>query len=149
MIAPFDHPALKVPHGHQGDNTTVQSTTGVLTNELDSIQIESNRVIDGTEFVATDKRREPTAYYGRASGVGPKLALRITTELKDKAPSMMLRGEEDGEAAVTIAHAPRGPTRCRRRAGTWAQRCGAPQSRLRLLRPLLPLLPQSSRLFRG
>ena len=49
------------------------------------------------------------AMIGRASGVGPKLALRITTELKDKAPSMMLRGEGDGEAAVTIAHAPRGP----------------------------------------
>ena len=28
---------------------------------------------------------------GRAQGVGPKLALRIVTELKDKAPSMMLR----------------------------------------------------------
>jgi len=47
------------------------------------------------------------AMIGRASGVGPKLALRIVTELKDKAPVMMLRGEEDGVAAV--AHAPRGP----------------------------------------
>jgi len=47
------------------------------------------------------------AMIGRASGVGPKLALRIATELKDKAPAMMLRGEEDG--AVAIAHAPRGP----------------------------------------
>jgi holliday junction DNA helicase RuvA len=47
------------------------------------------------------------AMIGRAPGVGPKLALRIATELKDKAPSMMLRGEEDGIAAV--AHAPRGP----------------------------------------
>jgi cytochrome c peroxidase len=27
--APFDHPALKVPHGHKGDNATVQSTDGV------------------------------------------------------------------------------------------------------------------------
>jgi len=27
--APFDHPSLKVPHGHKGDNTTVQSTDGV------------------------------------------------------------------------------------------------------------------------
>ena len=43
---------------------------------------------------------------GRAQGVGPKLALRIATELKDKAPSMMLRGHaEDG---VTLA-APVGP----------------------------------------
>jgi Holliday junction DNA helicase RuvA len=45
---------------------------------------------------------------GRAPGVGPKLALRIATELKDKAPSMMLRADEEG-AAVAIAHAPRGP----------------------------------------
>ena len=45
---------------------------------------------------------------GRAPGVGPKLALRIATELKDKAPAMMLRG--DGEAAcAAVAHAPRGP----------------------------------------
>src|SRR5580698_3685538 len=42
---------------------------------------------------------------GRSPGVGPKLALRIATELKDKAPSMMLRGEDD--AAIVIAHAPR------------------------------------------
>jgi Holliday junction DNA helicase RuvA len=48
------------------------------------------------------------AMIGRAPGVGPKLALRIATELKDKAPSMMLRGE-DGVAAVLLAHAPRGP----------------------------------------
>jgi cytochrome c peroxidase len=27
--APFDHPSLKVPNGHKGDNTTVQSTDGV------------------------------------------------------------------------------------------------------------------------
>jgi Holliday junction DNA helicase RuvA len=48
------------------------------------------------------------AMIGRASGVGPKLALRIATELKDKAPSMMLGGEEEGKASV-LAHAPRGP----------------------------------------
>src|SRR3954469_1519898 len=36
------------------------------------------------------------AMIGRAPGIGPKLALRITTELKDKVSSMMLRGEEDG-----------------------------------------------------
>jgi Holliday junction DNA helicase RuvA len=47
------------------------------------------------------------AMIGRAPGVGPKLALRITTELKDKAPAMMLRGEP-GEAPVA-AVAPRGP----------------------------------------
>jgi Holliday junction DNA helicase RuvA len=48
------------------------------------------------------------AMIGRAPGVGPKLALRIATELKDKAPSMMLRGDDDGMVA-SIAHAPRGP----------------------------------------
>jgi Holliday junction DNA helicase RuvA len=47
------------------------------------------------------------AAVGRAQGVGPKLALRIVTELKDKAPSMMMRG---GPAAGVAPHtAPRGP----------------------------------------
>jgi Holliday junction DNA helicase RuvA len=46
------------------------------------------------------------AAIGRAQGVGPKLALRIVTELKDKAPSMMLRGHADD--GVTLA-APHGP----------------------------------------
>ena len=45
------------------------------------------------------------AMIGRAPGVGPKLALRIATELKDKAPAMMLKGA-DGAAAIP---APRGP----------------------------------------
>ncbi|MBI1331186.1 MAG: Holliday junction branch migration protein RuvA [Alphaproteobacteria bacterium] len=43
------------------------------------------------------------AAIGRAQGVGPKLALRIVTELKDKAPSMMLRA---GEAPADIPQAP-------------------------------------------
>ena len=47
------------------------------------------------------------AMIGRAPGVGPKLALRITTELKDKAPAMMMRG--DGEHH-TLPSAPRGPS---------------------------------------
>jgi Holliday junction DNA helicase RuvA len=47
------------------------------------------------------------AMIGRAPGVGPKLALRITTELKDKAPAMMMRGEGDLHTPIT---APRGPT---------------------------------------
>jgi len=47
------------------------------------------------------------AMIGRAPGVGPKLALRIATELKDKVPSVMLQGEDGRVAAV--AHAPRGP----------------------------------------
>jgi Holliday junction DNA helicase RuvA len=46
------------------------------------------------------------AMIGRAPGVGPKLALRIATELKDKAPAMMLHGED---AIAAVAHAPRGP----------------------------------------
>lgn len=44
------------------------------------------------------------AVIGRAPGVGPKLATRIVTELKDKAPSMMARGHES-----TPAIAPKGP----------------------------------------
>ncbi|HEY4943655.1 MAG TPA: Holliday junction branch migration protein RuvA [Rhizomicrobium sp.] len=47
------------------------------------------------------------AVIGRAQGVGPKLALRIVTELKDKAPAMMLRGH--GEDGGVVALAPRGP----------------------------------------
>ena len=35
------------------------------------------------------------AAIGRAQGVGAKLALRIATELKDKAPQMMLRGHAE------------------------------------------------------
>jgi Holliday junction DNA helicase RuvA len=46
------------------------------------------------------------AAIGRAQGVGPKLATRITSELKDKAPAMMLRGHTDN---VTPFVAPRGP----------------------------------------
>jgi Holliday junction DNA helicase RuvA len=46
------------------------------------------------------------AMIGRAPGVGPKLALRIATELKDKAPAMMMRGDEGSHAP---AGAPRGP----------------------------------------
>ncbi len=45
------------------------------------------------------------AMIGRAPGVGPKLALRIVTELKDKAPAMMARGE----GGAHLAAAPRGP----------------------------------------
>jgi len=48
------------------------------------------------------------AAVGRAQGVGPKLATRIVTELKDKAPSLMLRGHaEEGVTAAAVA--PRGP----------------------------------------
>jgi Holliday junction DNA helicase RuvA len=47
------------------------------------------------------------AAIGRAQGVGPKLATRIVTELKDKAPSMMLRGHAEPGAIAALA--PRGP----------------------------------------
>ena len=47
------------------------------------------------------------AAIGRANGVGPKLALRIATELKDKAPAMMLRASL--EEGIVPAVAPRGP----------------------------------------
>jgi Holliday junction DNA helicase RuvA len=48
------------------------------------------------------------AMIGRAPGVGPKLALRIVTELKDKAASLMFRNDE--EALVSpAAQLRRGP----------------------------------------
>ena len=46
------------------------------------------------------------AMIGRAKGIGPKLALRIVTELKDKAPAMMARG--GGEDDLPPILAPRG-----------------------------------------
>ena len=55
------------------------------------------------------------AMIGRAPGVGPKLALRIATELKDKAPAMMLRGE--GERACACRRAARPRRRCGDGAG--------------------------------
>ena len=48
------------------------------------------------------------AAIGRAQGVGPKLALRIATELKDKAPSMMLRGRRDRSVASVPVRGPEG-----------------------------------------
>jgi Holliday junction DNA helicase RuvA len=68
---------------------TVQNVGALSTRELERALALSDR-----------------AAIGRAQGVGPKLALRIVTELKDKAPSMMLRGHaEEGAAAA----APAGP----------------------------------------
>jgi len=49
------------------------------------------------------------AVIGKAQGVGPKLALRITTELKDKVPAIMLRGDLGAEGGIPIAIAPRSP----------------------------------------
>jgi Holliday junction DNA helicase RuvA len=48
------------------------------------------------------------AAVGKAQGVGPKLATRIVTELKDKAPSMMQRGHAD-QGTATAAIGSRGP----------------------------------------
>lgn len=47
------------------------------------------------------------AAIGRAQGVGPKLATRIVTELKDKAPAMMLRGGAEPDEVRAMA-APKG-----------------------------------------
>jgi len=58
------------------------------------------------------------AMIGRAPGVGPKLALRIATELKDKAPAMMLRGEGELHAPIAVPRGPP-PMRCRRWS-SWA-----------------------------
>jgi Holliday junction DNA helicase RuvA len=50
------------------------------------------------------------AMLGRAPGVGPKLALRIATELKDKVASLMAGGlMQRGEGGLHIAASPRGP----------------------------------------
>jgi Holliday junction DNA helicase RuvA len=46
------------------------------------------------------------AMIGRTPGVGPKLALRITTELKDKVSSMMAHADE---GVAHVAAVPRGP----------------------------------------
>ena len=42
------------------------------------------------------------AMIGRAPGVGPKLALRIATEMKDKAPSMMAHGVDGPQALAPL-----------------------------------------------
>jgi Holliday junction DNA helicase RuvA len=47
------------------------------------------------------------AAVGRAQGVGPKLATRIVTELKDKAPALALQRSADGDERVVPLHAPR------------------------------------------
>jgi holliday junction DNA helicase RuvA len=48
------------------------------------------------------------AVVGRAQGVGPKLAMRIVTELKDKAPSMALQRRAETGEPVDVPQAPRG-----------------------------------------
>ena len=47
------------------------------------------------------------AAVGRAQGVGPKLATRIVTELKDKAPALALQRGGDADERVVALHAPR------------------------------------------
>jgi holliday junction DNA helicase RuvA len=71
------------------------------------------------------------AMIGRAPGVGPKLALRIATELKDKAPSMMLRGKRCGVGAGAsgLFRRPRRRSRGPRGAGAggaYRSRCADP-----------------------
>jgi len=43
------------------------------------------------------------AAIARTPGVGPKLALRLVTELKDKAPKMLLRRSAEGGGAVDLS----------------------------------------------
>ncbi len=67
---------------------------------LNILSVLSPRAI-GRAIALGDK-----AMIGQAQGVGPKLATRIVTELKDKAPALILR-QEPGEAlAIPV---PRGP----------------------------------------
>jgi Holliday junction DNA helicase RuvA len=47
------------------------------------------------------------AAVGRAQGVGPKLATRIVTELKDKAPALALARSAEGDERVVPLHARR------------------------------------------
>jgi holliday junction DNA helicase RuvA len=47
------------------------------------------------------------AAVGRAQNIGPKLALRIVTELKDKAPSLLLKTHGTGAASNVHVLAPR------------------------------------------
>jgi Holliday junction DNA helicase RuvA len=48
------------------------------------------------------------AAIGRAPGIGPKLASRIASELKDKAPGLMMRGGQSAPEASPAAAAARG-----------------------------------------
>jgi Holliday junction DNA helicase RuvA len=47
------------------------------------------------------------AAVGRAQGVGPKLATRIVTELKDKAPALAMQRSAEGGAHIAGLQAPR------------------------------------------
>ncbi len=73
-------------------------------------------------FIARTRTRTGAvdkAAIGRAQGVGPKLALRIVTELKDKAPSMMLRGHADETVRPCSRREARKPMRSRH-SSSWA-----------------------------
>lgn len=48
------------------------------------------------------------AAIGRAPGIGPKLASRIASELKDKAPGLMMRGAQSAPEALPAIAATRG-----------------------------------------
>jgi Holliday junction DNA helicase RuvA len=67
---------------------------------LNILSVLSPRAI-GRAIALGDK-----AMIGQAQGVGPKLATRIVTELKDKAPKLILR-QDPGEGLAIPA--PRGP----------------------------------------
>ena len=92
---------------YDGDADAVQ----IASNEIDYLCDVVNRYFKST-LSPRDLQRAlalgDKAMIGRAPGVGPKLALRLTPELKDKAPAMMLRGE-GGEAGPVHVAVPRGP----------------------------------------
>lgn len=67
---------------------------------LNILSVLSPRAI-GRAIALGDK-----AMIGQAQGVGPKLATRIVTELKDKAPSVILRHDPSETVAVAAARGP-------------------------------------------
>ncbi len=79
----------------------LQSVQGVGAKVALSILAALNPRAIGRAIALGDK-----AMIGQAQGVGPKLATRIVTELKDKAPAVILR--QDPSESVVVAAA-RGP----------------------------------------
>jgi len=77
---------------------TVQSVGARVA--LNILSVLSPRAI-GNAIALGDK-----AMIGQAQGVGPKLATRILTELKDKAPTVILRQEPGETIAVPASRGP-------------------------------------------
>lgn len=79
----------------------LQSVQGVGAKVALSILAALNPRAIGRAIALGDK-----AMIGQAQGVGPKLATRIVTELKDKAPSVILRQDPSESVVVAAAHGP-------------------------------------------